>query len=87
MSNSDYDKIKLFPNPATNMFTITSTRQITSVVISNPLGQVVYSLQVASGNLQTSVDVSMLPGGIYFVKINGPSTGPGQAVVRKFVKE
>ena len=84
---ADNDKIKLFPNPATNMFTITSTRQITSVVISNPLGQVVYSLQVASGNLQTSVDVSMLPGGIYFVKINGPSTGPGQAVVRKFVKE
>ncbi len=81
------DKIELFPNPATNLLTIASAGQIASVIISNPLGQVVYSLQLAGGSLQTSVDVSTLPSGVYFVKINGPSPGSGQAVVRKLVKE
>lgn len=73
------NKIELFPNPASHMLTITSSGQIASAVISNPLGQTVYSLQFAVGSRQASIDVSGLPGGVYFVRVNGSE-------VRKFVK-
>ncbi len=78
------NKIELFPNPASNLLTVTSAGQIASVVISNPLGQVVYSslpiaIGIAGGGRQTSIDVSALPSGVYFVRVNNE--------VRKFVKE
>ena len=77
---SNDNKVELFPNPASNTFTIVSSGQIFSVVISNPLGQLVYSSQFSVGTRQTKIDVSALPSGVYFVKVNG-------AEVRKLLKE
>jgi hypothetical protein len=74
------NKIELFPNPASTQLTITTSGQIRSVVITNLLGQTVYSSQSPVGSLQASVDISALPSGVYFVKVNG-------AELRKFVKE
>ena len=68
----------LYPNPTTTSLTITSGDKISSIAISNLVGQTVYRHQYNTENVQ--IDVSNLPPGIYFIKINGTE-------VRKFVKE
>ena len=72
--------ITIFPNPATTSLTIQSTNQpINEIQITNIIGQTVISMQPAVGGVQT-VDVSALPGGVYFVKVNNTA-------VQKFIKE
>ncbi len=68
----------VYPNPASTQINISADEQITSVVITNTLGQVVWN-QRQSGNTQLHVDISSLPNGVYFVKVNGRE-------VRKFLK-
>ena len=71
-------KITLYPNPATSTLNIQSTDAIKEVIITNLLGQTIYSKPpTANCKLQT-IDVATWPPGIYFVKVNG--------VVQKFVK-
>ena len=70
--------LNIFPNPANDRVTISAKTIITSVSIANLLGQTVYSDQCNSTEAQ--IDVSRLPSGLYFVKINGVE-------VRKFLKE
>ncbi len=74
------DRITLFPNPAKDELTITSSGKISGIKITNLLGQTVYSRPLAGGSQQVQVDVSAFPAGVYFVKIN-------RSEVRKFVKE
>ena len=78
--------IRVFPNPATTQLNIAAAENITNIVITNLFGQTVYSSQLAVGSLQAGVDLSALPGGVYFLRVN-PSAGSGQVFVRKFVKE
>jgi len=82
-----HDKMTLYPNPATTSLTIQSTCQLTiqstnqpinQIAITNLLGQTLYTQNYNTGQIQ--IDVSNLPTGMYFVKINGSE-------VRKFVKE
>jgi hypothetical protein len=70
--------LSLFPNPTSTSLTISATDKITTIAISNLLGQAVYSQHHNSPQVQ--IDVAGLPAGVYFVKINGTE-------VRKFVKE
>ena len=73
--------LSIFPNPATTSLTIQSSIQpVTDISIANLLGQEVGSKHIAGGSLQASVDISALPAGVYFVKVNG-------GAVKKFVKE
>jgi len=72
------EDLNLYPNPASTQLTIMDKAGITTIVISNLLGQVVYSSQYNS--LQVQVDVTDLSEGIYFVKVNGSE-------IRKFVKQ
>ena len=68
----------IYPNPATTQLTIQSTGQpINEITITNLLGQKVYTRNYGTEKVQ--VDVSGLPAGVYFIKINGTE-------VRKFVK-
>ena len=72
-------QLTLFPNPATTQLTIQSTNQpITSITITNLLGQTVYNQKHNADKVR--VDVSALPTGMYLVKVNGIE-------VRRFVKE
>ncbi len=75
---SNGGQIMIYPNPATKELVISSSDKITSVAITNLLGQTMYSQQYSSPQIQ--VDVSDLPAGMYLVRINGTE-------VRKFVKE
>ena len=70
--------LNIFPNPTTNQLTITTTDKITSVAITNLIGQTLYNQQYNSPQVQ--VDVATLPTGMYLVRINGSE-------VRKFVKQ
>ncbi len=60
--------ITLYPNPAQNSITITASEIINSVVISNLLGQDVFS--GAYSTKEVVISLNQLPSGIYFVKIN-----------------
>jgi len=71
-------EITLYPNPAHNSITITSGEPMHDIVISNPLGQVVFSGSYST--TEAVIDLGQLPGGIYIARINGN-------VVKKFVKE
>ncbi len=71
-------QIKIHPNPTTNLLTIAATNPVTSLTLTNLLGQTVYSQEYNSDKIQ--IDVSGLSPGIYLIKINGTE-------VRRFVKE
>ena len=70
--------LDIYPNPATTSLTITSSTTIGQVIISDLLGQTVYTSQPNTENV--AVNISVLPPGLYFVKVNNTE-------VRKFVKE
>jgi hypothetical protein len=72
------ESIGLYPNPTTTSLTISSSEKITTISIANLLGQTVYTDNYNSNRVQ--VDVSALPTGVYFIKVNGTE-------VRKFLKE
>lgn len=69
--------ISIYPNPTTTSLTISAPDRITSVAISDLLGQQVYSHQCNAPQVQ--IDVAGLPAGVYFVKVN-------ETEVQKFVK-
>lgn len=72
------DPVTLLPNPVQNELTIFANEQITSIVISNSIGQNIYS-KCPNSN-KAIVDVSTLPAGLYFIRIN-------DLKVSKFVKQ
>lgn len=62
------DNVALYPNPAHNTLTITSTGNINSIVVTDLFGRV-----VASGVYDTKMvvmDISRLSNGIYMVRVN-----------------
>ena len=68
----------IYPNPATNPLTISASDKITTIAITNLLGQTIFTHEYNSEQVQ--VDIANLPKGLYVIKVNG-------AEVRKFVKE
>ncbi len=85
---ADGKALTIYPNPATTQLTITAPNAINDITITNLLGQIVRTsadlsiLRQSSGQGAEviSIDVSGLPVGLYFVKVNGSE-------VRKFLKE
>ncbi len=71
-------KISVFPNPATQELTISASSPINQVTITSIIGETVFTNAFNTENAR--VDISDMPAGVYFIKING-------AEVRKFVKE
>jgi trimeric autotransporter adhesin len=71
-------EFNIYPNPASEQLTIASTDNITSIAITNLLGQTVYRRRYNSSKVQ--LDVADLPAGVYLIRINGTE-------VRKFVKQ
>ena len=71
-------KTFIYPNPATTSLTITSPTPITTLSITNLLGQVVFTHHYNTD--QVHIDIADLPKGLYFVKVNDRE-------VRKFLKE
>jgi uncharacterized protein YjdB len=76
VSGDDY--ISIYPNPATTSLNISASDRITSVAVTNILGQIIYSNECDSKKVQ--IDISNLAKGIYLVRIN-------VSEIRRFVKE
>lgn len=70
--------LMVYPNPATNLLTISAPTDITTLTITNLLGQTVYANHYNSP--QVEVDVSALPAGVYLVRVDGTE-------MRKFIKQ
>jgi hypothetical protein len=74
----DAANVSLFPNPTSQQLTIDYNQAVKQLSIVNLLGQSLKTLEInASGRLD--VDVSELPNGVYFLKIN-------EQEMKKFVK-
>ncbi len=76
--NTPLADITIYPSPAHEVITINATGALHEVLVSNALGQVMLSRLCNADNVE--VDISALPAGVYFVKVNNME-------VRKFVKE
>ena len=61
------ENISIYPNPATDVLYITGTTKESMVQFISVTGAVVYQKKI-SGN--TSIDITHIPAGLYFVKIN-----------------
>ncbi len=79
VANNPY-AIKIFPNPTLNYLTIESEHSvINELYIIDIAGKIVN--KVTSGF--NKIDVSVLPSGVYFIKLIGEE----ETIIRKFVKK
>jgi hypothetical protein len=76
------NNITIYPNPATTSLTITASNKITQIIISNLIGQVVYSQSYAIEKAE--VNISGLPEGMYIVKV---TDSEGRVMVTKIIKQ
>ena len=72
--------IILYPNPSTNFIVVDGLKNDNFIEVINLQGQVVKNLNVS--NTKTTLDVSELPKGIYFIRINSDE----ELYVTKFLK-
>ncbi|SMC32476.1 T9SS type A sorting domain-containing protein [Moheibacter sediminis] len=77
-NNSNFNSIKIYPNPAESQLNIESKEIIKSVEIFNLSGQKIGSTK------QNMVNVSSLPKGTYIIKV---STVNGNVNTQKFIKK
>ncbi|MCY1367167.1 hypothetical protein D9M69_540900 [compost metagenome] len=75
------DKVKLFPNPVTNVLNISGLKEVSNVAIYNLLGQEVMRKMDIDGDKQ--VDVSSLSPGTYLVKINTNSKTETYKIIKQ----
>ncbi|MGB3948053.1 MAG: T9SS type A sorting domain-containing protein, partial [Bacteroidia bacterium] len=65
--------VSIFPNPANNKITVvmlgSTSTNTTYVAIKNQLGQTAKETTISTSNNQTSIDISELPKGVYFVTL------------------
>lgn len=59
--------IRLYPNPATDVLHIENSEQYKEAVIYNSTGKLIISSSIETG----SIDISTLPAGLYFLKLEG----------------
>lgn len=77
-SSNDDDQVSIFPNPASNVISITSRETIDKIELYSTLGK--KEIDVSSNN---SINISALNSGIYFVKIY---TGD-RNIIKKIIKK
>lgn len=74
--------IRIYPNPISNNLFINSETAITKIEILNSIGQLMLSKENIN-TISTTLDVSQLPTGIYFVQLQSAD----RMVTKKIVKE
>lgn len=61
-------KLNIYPNPANDNVIITSSLQLEEISITDLSGRLIFKQKVQNGLFQTTLNVSELPSGIYFLK-------------------
>lgn len=74
-------EIRLYPNPASNMLTVSYPQNISKIAIYNILGQLVFAKN--DDQKEIKLDISALTSGTYFIKINSENADR----IAKFVKK
>ncbi|MEO8150374.1 MAG: T9SS type A sorting domain-containing protein [Bacteroidia bacterium] len=69
--------VSIYPNPSTGQISITSSKDIDEVTITNPLGQVVYQAKPKDKNLS----IKIKDDGIYFVTITSDKKTSTQKII------
>ncbi|MBL7909894.1 MAG: T9SS type A sorting domain-containing protein [Bacteroidia bacterium] len=70
-------EIKVYPNPVNNKLTIVTNSIEKQIIIYNSLGEISFMIEI--NNERTEVDLTSIPNGIYFIKINN--------TIKKIIKE
>ena len=73
-------RLVVYPNPVTDKLTVEFEEEIGHLEIISLAGNVVYNQNVCG--IKTSVSLTNLPNGVYFIKV----TSPNRSAIRKFVK-
>jgi len=81
--SSATNQLTLYPNPSTGLVTITSTKNINDITVTNLVGQTVLKSLSEDLGVNQTIDLSNLPGGIYFITV----TNKMGREVAKVVKE
>lgn len=76
------DKVQMYPNPTNTMLQVKTTGEVSRVIISSMLGQVVENIEMTSDNV--TINTSSLSNGLYFVTFV-PKDGGGR-YVQKLMK-
>lgn len=79
--NFNVSKVRLYPNPATNILNIESVSNIQNLAVYNVLGQEVINREINSSSV--NLDVSALNTGVYVIK----TMIDGNVSSTKFIKE
>jgi hypothetical protein len=66
--NNNDNSVKIYPNPNSGVFTAISNTQSSKIEVFNLVGKMVYQSQLNS--LQTEIQLTNQPKGIYFCKIS-----------------
>ena len=77
--------LTIFPNPAKDVITISLNKSVakTTLQIYNPQGQLVMQRVIAAGVLSQSLDISLLPQGMYLIQL----LADGETTTAKFLKQ
>ncbi len=83
LSNENFTlrELKYFPNPVQNTFTVSNSKIIDTITITDIYGKIIVSKKINS--LNSEIDLSGLLTGMYFAKINSEN----QEKVIKIIKE
>jgi hypothetical protein len=81
LDENQIEGLKIYPNPAKNILNISAQKNIESISLFNISGQAVMS--VYPNKTKQQIDISQIPQGVYFVKIQVN----GQLTATKLVKE
>ena len=81
VEENEFEKIKLYPNPANNVINISDLENISDyqIAIFDMTGKLMFE-----GNESTKIDISLFNEGVYLVKLYNKSSGSSK--VAKFVK-
>jgi trimeric autotransporter adhesin len=72
--------VNIYPSPANNEITITTTEKIKTITIANMLGQSLDRFTFTENKKEVQLDIRHLPAGVYVVRVNN-------IYFQKFVKE
>ncbi|GEQ86152.1 hypothetical protein ULMS_16600 [Patiriisocius marinistellae] len=81
LGDNNIDGLQLYPNPTSNLLTISAAVQINTVEIYSVLGEQI-KVVTLDGN-STTFDISSLASGTYFVKITSQNTSAVKQIIKK----
>ena len=76
-----FNDLQYFPNPVKNTLSISNSYMMNQVEITSVLGQKLMTKNL--NDLQTELDLSSLPNGIYFVKVNADQVEKIFRIIKK----